>query len=83
MPTKYIWYSFDELRPKDKEWVLVADDRFATPKKALYKNDCVDQLCYDDGKTFDEDLPFEHAYAWTPLPPMPTRRQMGRGRRDG
>ena len=78
MPKTYTWYSPDELRPNDKEWVLVADDRFETPKKARYKRDAVDRLDYDDGKTYDCDRPWEHAYAWMPLPLMPTREMMER-----
>lgn len=73
MPRTYTWYSFDEMEPDDKEWVLVADDRFETPKKALFKRDCVDRLSYDDGKMGDADYPWEHVYAWMPMPLMPTR----------
>ncbi len=73
MECKFVWYSVDELLPKDKDWVLVADDRFKTPKKALFKQDCVNRFSYDDGKTGDADYPWEHVYAWTPMPTMPSR----------
>lgn len=82
MSTTFTWYSFDELKPRDKSWLLVADDRYETPKKALFKEDCgCDTLFYDDGRTFDESYRmyggFEHAYAWMPIPPMPTREMIG------
>jgi len=90
MPQTFIWYSFDELCPRDKEWVLIADDRFKTPVKAQFKDDCGRDELNHIGHLdlFDEsyrmpDGGFSHAYAWTPLPPMPTRRQMDGGRRDG
>ena len=79
MSETFIWYSFDELRPHDKDWVLVADDRFETPKKALFKKDACDTLRYEDKCTFDADYPFEHAYAWMPLPPMPSREMVEKG----
>lgn len=83
MPTVYTWYSFDEMVPKDKDWVLIADDRFATPTKALFKEDCGAYLLRNIGHTNKSDADygdgFEHAYAWMPLPPMPTREQMLNG----
>lgn len=85
--TEYTWYSFEELVPVDKYWVLVADDRFKTPKKALFKYDIgASYLEYDDGITTDDTIlsggslrKFEHAYAWTPMPMMPTREQVEKG----
>ena len=82
--TEYTWYSFEELVPNDKDWVLVADDRFETPKKALFKRDCgCDKLTYDDRTTGDvmygDYKGFEHAYAWMPIPMMPTREQVEEG----
>ena len=84
MSETFVWYSFEEFWPKDKDWVLVADDRFETPKKALFKNDCgCNYLTYDDKRTREESYGeyrlFEHAYAWMPIPPMPTREQIEKG----
>ena len=52
----------------------------ATPTKALFKDDCGVYRLRNIGHTNKSDADygdgFEHAYAWTPLPPMPTREQM-------
>lgn len=79
MTTECEWRSlFYGEGPEDMDWVLVADDRFKTPKKARFKLDSANTLSYDDGRTFDYDYPWEHAYAWMPLPDMPTREMMER-----
>ena len=76
IPTTCTWYSFDERTPEDHGWILIADDRFATPTKALFKNDCGVDILRNIGHTNKTDADygsgFDHAYAWTPLPPMPT-----------
>lgn len=72
MPVTYIWYSFEELLPHDKEWILVADDRFSEPKKALFRKGAVNDLYYNDGKFFHHEAPWEHVYAWTSMPIMPS-----------
>lgn len=87
MAHTFTWHSFDEEHPEDKDWVLIADDRFQTPVKALFKDDCgtgrllhIGHADLDDATYLGEDWgEFEHAYAWTPLPPMPTREQMRNG----